>query len=140
MIEHVHTTRVRYADTDAMGYLYHGNYAALFEVGRVELLRGLGLSYRALETQHRVAMPVMSMQIRYVRPATYDDVLTVRTQIRRAPGRELVFHYELCNEGGRLVNGARVVLCFVDRDTGRRLDCPAVLSALLLPHFAQTSE
>ena len=77
--------RVRYGETDQMGYLYYGNYAQFYEVGRVETMRSLGMSYKTLETDYGILMPVMSMQVRYVRPAFYDDLLTIKTTIRHFP-------------------------------------------------------
>ncbi len=136
MIEHIHHVRVRYGETDQMGYLYHGQYAAFYELGRVELLRAFGLSYRDLEEVHGIGMPVVNMQMRFLRPARYDVQVAVHTQIRRMPGRDIVFHYELRDETGKLLNGARVSLCFVQRASGQRLDCPAILHQLLAPHFA----
>ena len=68
------SVRVRYAETDKMGFLYHGNYAQYYEVGRVEMIRSIGLSYRDLEEKVGVGMPVMMMDTRFVRPAYYDDL------------------------------------------------------------------
>jgi len=70
--------RVRYAETDKMGYLYHGNYAQFYEMGRVEMIRSLGLSYKELEDEIGVGMPVMYMETRYVRPAFYDDSFVIK--------------------------------------------------------------
>jgi acyl-CoA thioester hydrolase len=77
--------RVRYGETDKMGYLYYGNYASYFEVGRVEWLRSLGLTYKSLEDEHGIWLPVVSLEMRFVRPAYYDDLLTVRTTVRTMP-------------------------------------------------------
>eukprot|EP00903_Cladosiphon_okamuranus_P000129 g129.t1 len=97
-----------------MGYLYYGNYAQYYEIGRTEMIRSLGLSYKAMEAEHSVMMPVMSLQCRYVRPARYDEEITIRTTLRHLPDRTITFHMELLNEAGKLVNGGTVKLCFVD--------------------------
>ncbi len=119
-----------------MGYLYYGNYALYYEIGRVELLRSLGLTYRELEDELQIMMPVTAMQVRFVRPALYDEMVDIRTEIRRVPGREIVFHYELFGAGGKLLNGASVRLCFVARGSQARVSAPSILTDLLLPHFA----
>ena len=85
MLTHSTQIRVRYAETDKMGYLYYGHYPKYYEIGRVEFLRALGWSYREMEDDAGVGMPVMSMQLRYVRPAYYDDLLTIETTLRRQP-------------------------------------------------------
>lgn len=135
MIAHETHKRVRYGETDQMGYLYYGHYALYYEIGRVELLRSLGGTYADLERLHGVMMPVLSMQTRYVRPARYDELITIRTELRRVPERVIDFHYELYNPGGELVNGGSTRLCFVERDGGGRVSCPAPLSQTLLPYF-----
>lgn len=137
MISHRTSKRVRYGETDQMGYLYYGNYSLYYEIGRVELLRSLGLTYRELERVHGVAMPVVNLQARYLRPALYDDEVSIQSEVRTLPARQLVFHHELYGPNGRLLNGARVTLCFVERrDGGGRVGCPAALLEVLAPHFA----
>ncbi len=135
VIYHTSEKRVRYGETDQMGYLYYGHYALYYEIGRVELLRSLGLSYKSLESEYGVIMPVTAMQVRYVRPALYDEVLSIRTELRKPPAEDIVFYYELYNSASELVNGATVRLCFVTRETGLRTVAPAVLTTLLAPHF-----
>ncbi|OAV46126.1 thioesterase family protein [Lewinella sp. 4G2] len=127
--------RVTYADTDQMGYLYHGNYATLYEIGRTEMLRDLGLSYAGMERDHGVGMPVMSLNQRFVRPARYDEVLTIITTLRHLPGRTITFHVEIKNAAGKLVNGGSVKLCFVETSGGRSVPCPDYLLKKLQPHF-----
>ena len=127
--------RVRYAETDQMKYLYYGNYAQYYEVGRVELIRSLGMSYRELEEQHAVMMPVVSLQQRFVRPAFYDELLTFRTTLRTLPEAFITFHCEIFNEKMKLVNGGSVRLCFVDMNTGKTIATPEVLLEKLKPYF-----
>lgn len=132
-----HTTqiRVRYGETDQMGFVYYGIYAEYFEVGRVEALRNLGFTYAELEKQHGIWMPVMSMQVRYLRPARYDDLLQLETTIPVLPEREIRFRYELKNEGGQLLTGAEVKLCFLDAESGKRVNTPSFLQEILNPYF-----
>ncbi|MCB0584472.1 MAG: acyl-CoA thioesterase [Phaeodactylibacter sp.] len=135
MYTHEFKKRVRYGETDQMGYLYYGNYAQYYEIGRVELIRSLGLTYRALESEHGIIMPVMSMNTRYVRPALYDELITIRTTLRKLPDQYIVFHMELFNEAGKLVNGGTVKLCFVEVATQRTIPAPDLLVEKLIPHF-----
>ncbi|MEM9836413.1 MAG: thioesterase family protein [Bacteroidota bacterium] len=127
--------RVRYGETDQMGYLYYGNYPLLYEIGRVEMLRSLGLTYATLELEHQVMMPVMSLNMRYVRPALYDELLRISTTLRKLPSKTITFHVEIHNEKGKLVNGGSVKLCFVDRVNGKTIPPPEVLLEKLRPHF-----
>lgn len=127
--------RVRYGETDQMGYLYYGNYAQYYEIGRVEMLRSLGLTYKEMEEEHGVLMPVVHLEMRFVRPARYDELLTIRTQLRKLPDRFIVFHVEILNERGKLVNAGRVRLCFVEEATQQAIPAPAFLLEKLRPYF-----
>lgn len=127
--------RVRYAETDKMGYLYYGHYAKYYEIGRVEMLRAVGLTYRIMEDDYQVMMPVTSLQMRFVRPAYYDDLLTIRTTLKELPGKFITFHVEILNEKNKLVNGGTVRLCFVDTQTHKTVMAPDILLNHLRPHF-----
>lgn len=129
--------RVRYGETDQMGYLYYGNYAQYYEIGRVEMLRSLGLTYSAMEKEHGILMPVVSMQQRFVRPAHYDELITIRTTLRQLPAKFIVFQMELFNEKGELVNGGNIKLCFVHARSGKTISAPEHLLAELHPHFEE---
>ena len=85
--------RVRYAETDKMGYVYYGNYATYYEVGRVEALRKLGMSYKEMEDEG-IMLPVLSFNIKYFKPAFYDDLLTIKTSITEMPNTRIKFEYE----------------------------------------------
>ena len=137
MYTHEFKKRVRYGETDQMGYLYYGNYAQYYEIGRVELIRSLGLTYKALEDSHGIMMPVVSMNARYVRPALYDELITIRTTLRKLPGQFIVFHMELFNEKGKLVNGGTVKLCFIDAASQRTVSAPDFLVEKLKPYFEE---
>ncbi|GJM31285.1 MAG: thioesterase [Saprospiraceae bacterium] len=127
--------RVRYGETDQMGYLYYGNYAQYYEIGRVEMLRSLGLTYKAIEEELGIFMPVLSLQMRYVRPARYDDLLNIRTKLKKLPDNYIVFHVEIYNENGKLVNGGSVRLCFLDAKTNKTIKAPKHLMDKLKPYF-----
>jgi acyl-CoA thioester hydrolase len=135
MYQHETQIRVRYGETDQMGYLYYGNYAQYYEVGRAEAIRALGISYKMLEETHGILMPVMSLEMRFVRPALYDELLTVRTTLREMPVENIVFHMEIFNEKKKLVNGGRVKLCFVEAKTNKTILTPVYLSDKLKPFF-----
>lgn len=105
--------RIRYADTDQMGYMYYGNYAAMYEVARTEMLRSLGMSYRSME-EDGVMMPVLELKCKYIKPALYDDVITVKVAIEEKPGVRIVFKYELFNQDKVLINLGETTLVFVD--------------------------
>lgn len=135
MFTHQTTHRVRYGETDQMGYLYYGNYPLLYEIGRVEMLRSLGLSYATLELEHGIMMPVMSLSMRYVRPALYDELLTIHTTLRKLPEQYITFHVEIRNAKNKLVNGGSVKLCFVETNSKKTVAPPALLINKLSPHF-----
>ena len=131
-------TRVRYGETDQMGYLYYGNYAQYYEIGRAEMIRSLGLSYRDMEVKYGIMMPVMSLQMRFVRPALYDELVTIRTTLRELPAETITFHVEIFNEKNKLVNGGSVKLCFVDMATNKTIAPPQYLMEKLMPFFPNT--
>jgi len=124
---HTWQLRVRYGETDQMGFVYYGVYAQYFEVARVEAIRNLGILYADLERTHHIWMPVMNMQVRYLRPARYDDLLTIETTIPSLPQRDIRFRYEIRNEAGQLLTGALVQLCFLDAKTQKRIDAPSFI-------------
>src|SRR5258708_837093 len=113
MIMYITETRIRtrYAETDQMGYVYYGNYAQYFEVGRVEALRNLGMSYRELE-QRGILLPVVSFDIKFLKPALYDENLNIITKIMEKPSVRIKFDYETYNEKGELLNTASTTLVF----------------------------
>lgn len=127
--------RVRYGETDQMGYLYYGRYAEYYEVGRVETIRSLGLSYKELEQVHGIWLPVVSLQMRFVRPAHYDDLLSIHTEIRQLPDTHITFHTDIRNEQGETVNAGTVRLCFFKADEKKVVSAPELLLQKLRPHF-----
>ncbi|MEE1898836.1 thioesterase family protein [Flavobacterium rakeshii] len=124
---HEFSVRVRYAETDQMAVVYHGNYAQYFEMGRVEWLRNLGLTYKFME-QNGVMLPVVSLLMNYKKPARYDDLLTVRTIFKKQESVKIEFDYEILNEAGELLTTGNSVLVFVDMKTGRPVTPPAYVA------------
>ncbi len=135
MIKHSTKLRVRYGETDQMGFLYYGHYPSYYEVGRAELMRHVGFTYRDLEADYGIMMPVLSMQIRYVRPALYDEELTLVTTLKKMPAQSMSFYTEIFNEQGELLNGGTVRLGFIKSDKSGSIECPDVLKEKLKPYF-----
>lgn len=135
MFEHTTKLRVRYGETDQMGYMYYGNYAEFYEVGRVEMLRSLGLTYRWME-ESGIMMPVMEMKCKYLKPALYDEEISIRVKLEKMPGVKIHFYYELSNEAGELINLGETLLCFVNMKTGRPSLPPQDFLDRLKPFFA----
>ena len=126
--------RVRYGETDQMGYVYYGFYAMYYEVGRVESLRQLGLTYKELE-EMGVMMPVLENHSTYLAPARYDDLLRVVTTLHEKPGVKIRFHYEIFNESNVLLHRGETLLAFVDKRTNRPCRPPQAMLDVLAPYF-----
>lgn len=122
--------RVRYGETDQMGVVYHGNYALYLEMGRIEWLRKLGISYKWME-ENGIMLPVVSLNINYKKPAGYDDVINVKTQLKNIPSAKIEFDYEITNEVGEILTTAHTVLVFVDMKTKRPIKAPDYILNLL---------
>ncbi len=110
--------RVRYSETDQAGYVYYGNYAQYYELGRVASMRKIGHTYREME-ERGVIMPVLSMSVKYIRPAKYDDLLTIKTFIKTIPETRMKFEYEIYNQNGDLLNVGDTTLAFISKETYR---------------------
>ena len=115
--------RVRYAETDQMSYVYYGVYAQYYEVGRVELLRSIGISYKTIESLG-YTLPVVNLNINYKKPAFYDDELTLKTSILKIPTSKITFYHKIYNEANHLINTGEVTLAFVNKITGRVCSAP----------------
>lgn len=122
--EHKTKLRVRYGETDQMGYCYYGNYAQYFEVGRVEALRSIGMSYKQLEHEG-VMLPVSEYSVKYLAPALYDDELTITTNIKSVQNAKLYFEYTIHNSEGKLLSTATTTLVFVSKDSMRPMKPPS---------------
>jgi acyl-CoA thioester hydrolase len=126
--------RVRYSETDMMGYCYYGNYATYFEVARVEAIRQLGLSYRKMEDDG-IALPVLEFSIKYYKPAFYDDELTIKTTVTEIPKARIHFSYQTFNEKGVLLNEAKTSLVFINKNTMRPCAAPSDFTYEIKKHF-----
>ncbi len=128
-IKDTHTFRPRYSETDQMGVVYYGNYAAYFEVGRVELLRKLGISYAQLEANGTM-LPVVHMSMDFKRGAKYDEEVLLETSIIELPTRKISFYHTLRDEAGKILVTGKVVLVFVDKESFKPKRCPEELATL----------
>ncbi|MEQ9425635.1 MAG: thioesterase family protein [Cyclobacteriaceae bacterium] len=126
--------RVRYGETDQMGYVYYGNYATYYEVARVESFRQLGFPYKQLEDMG-IMMPVLENYSRFHKPAKYDDLLTVKVTISEMPTLKLKFEYDIYNEANELVNSGETTLVFIKQETMKPCRLPEIMYNLLLPYF-----
>jgi acyl-CoA thioester hydrolase len=137
MYESTTQIRVRYGETDQMGYLYYGNYALYYEVGRTDAIRSLGLTYKAME-ESGIALPVAECNLKYLRPAFYDELITVKTIIKEMPKDSFIqFHSELYNEQGKIINKGVTILVFYDIKARRKTSIPETLLQSLAPFFTQ---
>ena len=134
MFSHTTEFRVRYGETDRMGYLYYGNYAEYYEVGRVEAIRSLGFSYKQLEDSG-ILLPVLDMEVKYLKPAHYDDVLQLTTCITKLPDVRMHFSYEITNAAGELINIGKTTLVFYDVNKQRPCKAPEELTESIRKFF-----
>jgi acyl-CoA thioester hydrolase len=127
--------RVRYADVDQMGYMYYGNYAKLYEIGRVEALRALGLRYKDMESSG-VMMPVYENKSKFLFPAVYDELLSIKVIMKEMPSTRMIFFYEIKDEQGKLLHTGETTLVFMQMDNNRITRCPHNIKQALLPYFS----
>ncbi|MBV1887711.1 MAG: acyl-CoA thioesterase [Urechidicola sp.] len=123
MLTHEIKIRVRYGETDQMSYVYYGNYAQYFEMGRAEWLRNLGYSYSAMETDG-ILLPVLNLNINYLKPAKYDNLLTLKTTLKKKPSIKIEFDFEIYNQNNELLTTAYTKLAFIDSKKNRPTKCP----------------
>ena len=134
MIKNQTKIRVRYGETDQMGYVYYGNYAEYFEVGRVEWLRSLGVSYRRLE-ESGIMLPVLSMSVNFIKPAKYDDLLTVTTILGKKPLVKIEFDFQIVNESNQLITTGQTTLVFMDMNKNKPIKAPSDLLQRIYSRF-----
>ena len=115
--------RVRYGDTDQMGVVYHGNYPLYLEMGRIEWLRKLGISYKKME-ENGVMLPVIQLSLKYKKSASYDDVINVKTQLKKIPTAKIEFEYEITNKKDEILTTASTTLVFIDMKTNKPMRAP----------------
>lgn len=127
--------RVRYAETDQMGVVYHSNYFPYFESARAEAIRELGFTYADMEKEG-VIMPIIDIHARFFRPALYDDLITIRTTLKELPvHHKIEFHHEVFNEKEELLTTATIILYFMDKKEMRKTTMPEALRKTLEPYF-----
>ncbi|MGJ8745971.1 acyl-CoA thioesterase [Polaribacter sp.] len=119
-------TRIRYSETDQMGVVYHGNYAQFFELGRTEWLRTLGVTYKDMEI-NGIMLPVISINFKFIKSAFYDDVLTIKTFLKKKPMVKIEFEYEIVNQNNELICTGSSILAFMNSKTMKPTRCPDYL-------------
>ena len=129
--------RVLYAHTDKMGVMYYGNYPMVYEYARGEMMRSLGWSYREMEDNENIMMPVRSMNIQYYASAYYDDILTIKVTVKNMPTAVIQFFYEIYSHEGKLLNEGDTSLAFVNKSTLRPCRPPRQLTDRMLPYFKE---
>ena len=134
MIKNKTKLRVRYGETDQMGYVYYGNYAQFFEIGRVEWLRNLGVSYKSLE-ESNIMLPVLNLNVNFLKPAKYDDLLTIVTFLKKKPLVKIEFDFEIYNEKKVLLTTGYTSLVFIDMKKNKPTKAPKDLLDKIYPHF-----
>ena len=134
MLQHTTKIRVRYGETDQMGYVYYGNYAEFYEVARVEMLRSLGMTYKGME-ESGVMMPVVELNCKYLKPALYDEEITIKTIMAEMPRVKIHFKYEVYNEKQELINIGETLLVFVNMQTKRPCTAPRDFAQKLKTYF-----
>ncbi len=137
MYKHEYNVIVRYAETDQMGFVYYGNYAKFYEIGRVELIRSLGLSYKEFEEKLNIFLPVVQLESRYLLPARYDDTLRIETYLDEMPEKMITFRHLIFNPRNFLINRGIVKLLFIDRVTGKKVSAPLELTNSLTAYFEE---
>lgn len=123
MKTHNSFVKVRYAETDQMGVVYHGNYAQYLELARIEWLQTLGISYKEME-ENGVMLPVYNLEISFKKSAVFDDELRVETSLRKIPTARIIFDYKIFNKNEDLLTIASTELVFIDMKSNRPIRCP----------------
>ncbi|MEP7163734.1 MAG: thioesterase family protein [Ferruginibacter sp.] len=127
--------RIHYALTDQMGVVYHGHYAQFYEIARTEAIRQIGYTYKDIEAMG-IIMPVIDIHSRFLRPAKYDDLITVKTILKELPlHHKIIFHHEIYNQADELLNTGDVTLYFMQAKEMKRCDMPAQLKEALEHYF-----
>ncbi|MBA3648263.1 MAG: acyl-CoA thioesterase [Chitinophagales bacterium] len=136
MYAHEIEIRVRYGETDMMGYLYYGYYSFYYEQARVDTMRSLGIPYKQMEAMGYL-LPVSDMHIKFLKPAYYDDIVRIKTIIKNIPVVRHIFHYEMYNHNSELINTAETTLVYLNKETRKPIACPQFILDLLNPYFKE---
>jgi acyl-CoA thioester hydrolase len=123
MKSHNTYVKVRYAETDQMGVVHHGNYASYLEVARLDWLQCLGISYKSME-EEGVMLPVYELNLKFLKSALFDDTLKIVTKLRKTPSVKIEFEYEIYNQEEQLLTTASTVLVFLDVQSRKPIRCP----------------
>ena len=134
-----HQFRVGYKDTDQMGIMHHSNYIVLYEKARTEWLRDMGLTYAEIE-RRGIMSPIIEVHSKYMRPALYDEVLTVKLTMEEMPSARLVIASEIFNEQGKLINTGKVTLGFMNAETRRPCRAPEWFIQTINQEIAKQNE
>ena len=134
MYSHEIEIRVRYGEVDMMGYLYYGYYSFYYEQARVETMRSLGIPYKKME-ELGFLLPVVDLNIHFIKPAFYDDIVRIKTMIKKMPMVRHHFDYEMYNQDGELINKADTTLVYLDKETRKPTGCPKFVQDLLTPYL-----
>lgn len=134
MLAHTINIRVRYSETDQMKYVYYGNYAQYFELGRAEWLRNLGTSYKSMEDSG-IMLPVIDLHIKYYKPALYDDLLTLTNKVTALPSAKITFEHQVFNEQKELLTTGESTLVFFDIKKNKPTRVPQYILDLMKPYF-----
>ncbi|MEO6668476.1 MAG: thioesterase family protein [Ferruginibacter sp.] len=130
--------RIHFALTDKMGIVYHGHYAQFYEIGRTEAIRQIGFTYKDIEAMG-IIMPVVDIHSRFLRPAKYDDLITVKTTLRELPtNHKIIFHSEIYNENNELLNTGDVTLYFMHAEGMKRCNIPEMLREKVIQYFQES--
>ena len=130
MMELTIEIKIRYDEVDKMGYVYHGNYAKYFHISRTELLRTVGLCDKTLE-EHNILLPVIEMNIRYLKPIFYDDVIKISTRLLKTSYIKMLFQHEVYNANSVLINKGTSTLALVDLESRKPIRMPKFIKTKL---------
>lgn len=134
MYTHQTKIRVRYSETDQMGYVYNGNYATYYEIGRTEMMRSLGMNYKKME-EAGVMLPLLDLKCKFIKPAYYDEELTLKTVVKDLPGVRMTFDYEIFNEAEELINIGSTTLVFFDMEKKKPCHPPTYFMENIAQYF-----
>jgi len=126
MITSENKIQIRYDEVDKMGYVYHGNYARFYHISRTELMRKIGFSDKELEAKN-ILLPVIEMNIKYLKPVFYDDVITIETSLQNIPASRMHFKHEVYNSNNEVINQAESTVVFVDMQTRKPMKAPGFI-------------
>ena len=135
MLKTISHQKVLYGMTDRMGVMYYGHYPLLYELGRTDWIRQFGIPYKTMEDDWNIALPVLELNVRYLRPATYDELIQVTTDLKELPSKIIIFEHELFNENQEVINRAIVKLGFFDMKNKKLVFCPDYLMNKIQDNF-----